>query len=194
MAGIGIIVDAAEARAGIESILRAVERPRGLMDALGGYFVFSTQRRFETETAPDGSAWPRLSPRTANKRIGRKGRRGYEHILRLSGRLYQSITYEAADDSVEWGTNVVYGRIQQLGGTIDMPERQGTVTLKRVKRKGGVRSRFARVGTNGAESQSVRIGAHRITIPARPYLGLSSVDQQRISEIAADYLRREAGQ
>lgn len=190
---IAYVIDDAQAKSAIAAAARAVEHPQGLMAAFGGYFVMSTQRRFETETGPDGVRWPRLSARTANKRLG-KGRRGYDHMLRVTARLYQSIAYEAMANSVEWGSNVKYARIHQLGGAIDIPAREGRVRLKSIRRKGGgVRSRFARRGTKGAIERAVQIGAHRIVIPARPYLGVNAVDEAELADIAVDYLRSEVG-
>lgn len=190
--GITYIIDAAAVQQALDSVAGAIAHPKGLMDALGGHFVFSAQRNIETETAPDGTKWPPLSPRTANKRIGRKGRRGYAHMLRVTARLYQSLSYEATDTSVEWGSNVKYARIHQLGGTIDMPAREGHVTLKSIRRKGGgVRSRFARRGAKGATERAINIRGHQIHIPARPYLGISAADEAAIPAIAAEYLRSE---
>ena len=70
--------------------------------------MVSTQRRFETGTAPDGSAWP------ASFRAGLVGGR----TLVDTGRLVQSITHNAQDDGVQVGTNVLYAAIHQFGGVI----------------------------------------------------------------------------
>ena len=193
MPGVTFVLDDAEALGALDRLRRAAEHPRGGMEAIGAHFVFSSQRNIETETSPEGVRWPPLSPRTANKRIG-KGRRGYEHMLRVTTQLYRSIVYEATDASVEWGSNVEYARVHQLGGVIDMPAREGTVTLKSIRRKGGgIRSRFARTGTRGATSRVVSIRAHQVRIPARPYLGISALDRDEVPLIVADYLRSEVG-
>lgn len=194
MAGIAHSLDADLATDVLGRLERAAANPQGAMHALGAHFVFSTQRNIELETAPDGKRWPRLSPRTAAKRVG-KGQRGFDHMLRVSNRLYASISYQVLADGVEWGSNLVYARIHQLGGTINMPPRQGSVTLKRIRRKGGgVRSRFARTGAKGGEVRQVSIRGHQVRVPARPYLGISATDRQEVPEIIADYIRQEAGQ
>jgi phage virion morphogenesis protein len=193
MAGVTHTLDDEAFRAELDRIQRAAESPLGAYHALGAHFVFSTQRNFETETAPDGTPWQRLSPRTANARVG-KGRRGTDHILRQTVRLYRSISYQAFDNAVEWGTNVVYGRIHQLGGAVEMPARQATISLKRIRTKGdGIRSRFARSGAKGATERLVNVRGHTIRIPARPYLGISAADRTAVPEVIADYLRGEAG-
>lgn len=195
MAGVSFHLDDSLAQDILSRIERAASRPTGAMHAIGAHFVMSAQRNIETETAPDGSKWPPLSPRTANQRVGRRGaRRGYDHMLRVTNRLYASISYVATDRSMEWGSNVEYARVHQLGGVIQMPARQGKVTLKSIRRKGGgIRSRFARAGTKGSETRDVEIRAHQVRIPARPYLGISPFDRDEVPEVVAVYLRSEVG-
>lgn len=112
-------------------------------------------------------------------------------MLRVSGRLYQSISYRALESSVEWGTNLVYGRIHQLGGVIDQPARQGKVSLKTIRKAGSARRRFVREGTKGSETKLVSIRAHQVQIPARPYLGVSEADRSAVLAIINDHLERE---
>ena len=70
-----------------------------------------------------------------------------------------------------------------------MPARQGTVSLKSIRQKGGgLRTRFAKRGSRGAQDRDVSIRAHTVTIPARPYLGVSDADRQRLTEIATAHL------
>lgn len=193
MAGVSITIDDRRMLDALNQLQRAAERPAGAMKTLGQHFVTSTQMNIEHETAPDGTPWPPLSPRTANRRVGGK-RRGEHPMLRVSGRLYASISYLAEPDSVEWGSNVVYARIHQLGGVIDIPARTGKVSLKGLRRKGGgIRSRFVRPGTRGAREKSVSIRGHQVRIPARPYLGITAADRQAVPQIIADYLRAEVG-
>lgn len=193
MAGVSFSLDDKTALEGLARLKRAAGDLQGAMHALGGHFVFSTQRNIETETAPDGQKWRPLSPRTAERRIGR-GRgarmRGYGHILRVTARLYQSVSYQVLSDGVEWGSNLVYARIHQLGGDIDMPARQATVYLKNIRRRG---NRFVRFNTRGAESRIASIRGHCIHNPARAFLGISAYDRQEVPNIIADHLRREAG-
>ncbi|QND45203.1 phage virion morphogenesis protein (plasmid) [Rhizobium lusitanum] len=177
--------------AGLEKLDAANGSLSDANNAIGAYLVTSTQRRFERETGPDGKPWQRLKPRTAARRI--KGRpRGYANILRVSRRLEQSIVYEADDEGIAVGTNVIYAAIQHLGGTIAMPERQQTIyqnydaktdTLDQTFRTRG-RSNFAR---------DVTVGAHEIKIPGRPYLGIDDADRTEIAAIIEDhYLGEDA--
>jgi len=194
MAGVSFRLDDNEVLGALDRLHRAADNPRPAMDELGAHFVFSTQRNIELETAPSGQRWPALSPRTAAKRVG-TGRRGFDHMLRVKLRLFQSISYEALDASVEWGSNLVYARIHQLGGEIPMQPRRGTIRFKSIRRKGGgVRSRFVRLGTKGATEKAVSIRGHTVRVPARAYLGISAYDREQVPEIVSGYLRREVGQ
>jgi phage virion morphogenesis protein len=89
-------------------------------------------------------------------------------ILQDTGRLRQSITYLASDDQVEVGTNVIYAAIHHLGGTITAKNAPYLVFK-------------APDGSGFRRKKSV-------TIPARPFLGISESDEAAILEIATDYL------
>ncbi len=82
-----------------------------VMAAIGTGVVGSTHMRFVTQTDPDGMAW-----RTLNEEYAKDKRNS--RILTESGRLRDSINAQAGQDEVRVGTNVVYGRIHQEGGTI----------------------------------------------------------------------------
>lgn len=170
-------------------VVAVATRPEAMMRDIAGYLLFSTQRRFETETDPDGKKWEPLSPRTAKARAGRKIR-GTDHILRQTTRLYQSLTSASDATSAQLGTNAEYAGIHQFGGAIQMPARQSRLSFKKVRGKRGVR--FVRAGTKDATVKDVTIGAYAISMPARPYLGISQADRVEIETIAADALRREA--
>lgn len=95
---------------GTEAISRALhalerrgENLKPALSEIGAMLVTSTQTRFEAERDPGGRAWEPLRHRSGP-------------ILRLSGRLYKSLTYAVGTRQVEVGTNVPYARIHQLGG------------------------------------------------------------------------------
>lgn len=188
MAGTSISIQD-DATPALARLVAIATRPEAMMRDIAGYLLFSTQRRFETETGPDGSKWAPLSPRTAKARSGRK-ERGTDHILRQTTRLYQSLTISADATTAQLGTNSVYAAIHQFGGDIPMPERQSRISFKKVRGKRGVR--FVRTGTKDATVQDVTVRAHSVRIPARPYLGVNDADRVEIEIIAADALRQEA--
>lgn len=158
--------------------------PSRMMDAVGGYMIGQVQRRFETETGPDGSAWVPLSPRTANARVTRANRRGYDTKLLVDRRLYVSITQEADASSATVGTNDIRAAVHQFGASIAMPERQTKVRLRKAKG----RTRFARKDHKRVREVDATIGAHTVTIPARPYLGFADADRAEIAAIALDVM------
>lgn len=78
---------------------------RQLFDDIGQYMVSSTQRKIKTGIAPENAPLTK-----AWKKNGLQ--------LRDTGRLLSSITHKTEEKSVTIGTNLVQGRIQQLGGQI----------------------------------------------------------------------------
>lgn len=204
MAGarIRIEVDDAEIAAGLGRLIEAGRDLAPVMDAIGAALLFSTQRRFETKTGPDGGAWAPFAPSTLRRM---PDRRKPAELLLDSGRLRGSLSFLADDASVQVGTNVVYAGIHQFGGEITKPERDASATFI-VAREGagrtkagkrvGSRLRFAKASTR-AKSRHTReftVPEHTIRIPARPYLGISEADRAEILAIVADHLAPPAAE
>jgi len=183
MTGISISVELqdATARQSLRDLLTRIENPRGFYKGVGELLLASTRDRFETETAPNGAPWTPLKPATIRART-RKGQLPLT-ILRSNSKgmsgssLAGSINYIASDDEVRVGSPKVYAAIHQLGGTID----------KQAGSRYMVGRRFAKRDKEGGKD--VAIKAHAITIPARPYIGISAADQEAILEQAEDFLR-----
>ncbi|SIR43185.1 phage virion morphogenesis (putative tail completion) protein [Rhizobium sp. RU35A] len=157
-----------------------------IMDAIAGHLLFSTQRRFETETAPDGQQWKQLSPRTAAVRRGRS-KRGFNHILRDRLRLYESLQTSSDATSAVVGTNVVYAAIHQFGGPIEKTARTATIYQNYNAKTDTFDQRF-RSKARSNFARDVTIKAHVIDMPARPYLGFNDDDRAAIAEIIADHI------
>lgn len=187
--GVRIEVDDKAVLATLSAAQRVSANPASIMAAVEPYLVFSTQRHIETERGPDGP-WPRLSPRTASRRIGGR-QRGFENMLRVTNRLYSSITGDSGPDYAAVGSNLAYARIHQLGGTIDMPERQQTIYQAYDARRDRLSAKF-RAKRRSNFARDVKVGALQVTIPARPYLYIDQTDRDEIERIAADVIRREA--
>lgn len=154
---------------GVASALRnlqiAVRDPQPLLRAIGVALARNTEDRFEDETAPDGSAWAPLSP------LYRPHKRG-AGILRaaaMHGGLQGSITSFVEGGAVIIGTNKIYGAVHQFGATIRPRNPRGRLILRDWKGR-----------AFGA--------AREVTVPARPYLGLSRFDETTILEVTEDYL------
>jgi phage virion morphogenesis protein len=132
------------------------------MMEIGEDIAISTSQRFQQGIAPDGSSWAPLStnPKTVLARI-RRGR-GHEHPLIDTGALSDATRSGPHWQITDGGARVVIG----------------------------VNRHFA----SGADARVHQFGTHRagrnrsITIPARPFLGLSAADEATVLEIIQSYL------
>ncbi|ANH04610.1 phage virion morphogenesis protein [Shinella sp. HZN7] len=146
---------------GFRQLERVMDNTTPVMAAIGTGLVGSTHMRFVTQTDPDGAAWRALNTDyAATKRNTR--------ILTESGRLRDSINSRAGATEVRVGTNVIYAAIHQFGGTI--------------KPKSASHLRFF-IGDTLVTVASV-------TLPPRPFLGISSDDETMIAETIFDFLDR----
>ena len=141
----------------------AMDDTADLVARVGSYLTGVTRDRFDSQTGPDGSAWQPLQPR-----YQRRKKQNKDKILTLRGYLRgQLVSQVVGGKSVEVGSNLVYAAVHQFGGTI--------------KPKSGKLLAF-----RGHVAKSV-------TIPARPYLGLSDADQNELVERTLDWLRTSGG-
>lgn len=154
---------------------------------IGERLVESTRQRFKTQTAPDGTPWTPLKPATIRRKV-----KNPDKILTLQGYLGgnaggggQGPRWQPIDDNtVEVGVNAKYGAIHQFGGEIQMPVRQATVRYRSV----AGRVLFAGRKHKKVTQRQVTIAAHSITMPARPFLGISGADDQEIRQIIQDWV------
>jgi phage virion morphogenesis protein len=136
-----------------------------LLRIIGDYGVDTTKRRFEAQAAPDGTPWAALNSAYAAMKPS-----GY-NILFLSGALLNSQHWVAGIGEVKWGSGMIYAAAHQWGAVIT-PKTAKALVFK--------------TGLGGA--QTVRVQS--VTLPARPYLGLSAEDRIEIPLLAQDYLIR----
>lgn len=97
-----------------------------------------------------------------------KANRAGTSTLYKSGALSRSIDYLASPDSVMVGSGLVYARIHQFGGKIEPKSAKALAFM--------VGNQFYMVKS--------------VTMPARPYLGLSPDNQNEIVEASEDWLKR----
>lgn len=189
MAGIVITAEIqdADVRARLGDLMVRLSQRRVLFQQIGDRLQSSTKDRFRAGTGPDGQKWTPLKPATIKKRQRR--RKAQIAILRESGHLAGSIVTEVSDYQVRVGSPVEYAAIHQRGGTIAIPARDGTVYFAR-KRKDHPGRRFGKRENKTSEAVKVAIPAYTVTIPARPYLGLSPGDETAILEEVEDWLSR----
>ncbi|KMK68571.1 phage virion morphogenesis protein [Puniceibacterium sp. IMCC21224] len=192
MTGISVTVeiDDAELRAKLQDMIGRMDRPVGFFKNVGEHLLNSTRDNFESESSPDGVPWAQLKPATVRARQKRK--QTPIKILQATKNtgLMASInhrTMEVGDGQVSIGSPKVYAAIHQLGGTIKKAARQATIYQNYDKRTDTFDPTFRRKSKSNFASE-VTIPAHEITIPARPYLGVSAEDQEIIIEIADAWL------
>ncbi len=140
----------------LEQIIRNMGNLRPVLFDIGEHMQGSVEERFRTETDPHGRPWE------PNTEFTKKNKRNSQILTESGGPgLRGSIHYQVGSDSLEQGTNKIYGAIHQLGGTI--------------KAKGGALA----IGRPDGAFALVK----QVTIPQREYLGLSKDDRDIIEEI-----------
>jgi phage virion morphogenesis protein len=174
MAGAFTLISKIDDREIAAALDRLRDKSRNLRPALvniGEELLRSTQQRFASQADPDGRPWQRLKDST----IAGKALRGHsDKILRQRGYLSDLIRYQAGDGEVRIGTNRIYGAIHQFGGTT------AAHVIKPVRGKA--------LAWPGARHPARAVNHPGSEIPARPFLGISRTDRERIMEIIGDHL------
>lgn len=161
----------------VERMLARLDRRFGnllpLMDRIGELLVSNTKHRFETSRGPDGRSW-KPSERVVSGAVPQEGK-GMGPVggktLVIDGHLRDSITHLATSRNVEVGSNLIYARIHQLGGTI-VPKAAPALSFKL------------------PDGELVHI--MKVVIPARPYLGIDAVDVAGIERLADQFAEASA--
>ena len=182
-------LDTTEAQQRLRVLIGLMDRKRPFFDDVGNLLVASIGRRFHAQRAPDGTPWAPLKPATIKAR--RRRGRSKLAILRETGGLAGSINAQTSDDEVRVGSTHDLAAIHQLGGTIEMPARAAKI-YRRKDKKGTVGRRFVKK-EKANHITDAQIAAHRITIPARPFLGVSAEDQTDIMAAADRWLTGGSG-
>lgn len=144
-----------------------------LAERFGVYLESATIERFETETAPDGSAW--------DKSIRAKEEGG--QTLTDSSQLRSSIHSEPANGSVRWGSNKIYARIHNEGfdGTVTVGAHSRTITQA-----------FGRQLPGGLVVQ-VASFERAMKMPKRTFLGINSEDEAELIALTEEYAAEIGG-
>ncbi|MGM3162397.1 phage virion morphogenesis protein [Dickeya undicola] len=161
---------------GLGELIQRLEHREPLMREMAAAMHDAVEENFASQGRP---AWAGWSPRYAKKREGGK-------ILQKSGRLAASISEYSDNDNATVGTNVVYARIHQEGGTINIAARSQQAHYK--KDKSG-RWRFSSAAA-AEKTQWNTLGSYKIKMPARPFLHITEPDVDRMETTAQNYLQR----
>ncbi|NHB90760.1 phage virion morphogenesis protein [Photorhabdus cinerea] len=146
-----------------------------MMRQIAATMADAVEENFKQQGRP---AWLGWSPAYAKKRAGGK-------ILQHTGRLASSIQPFSDNDEALVGTNVIYARIHQEGGTINMPARSQQAHYRHKKGKRRFSSK-----AKADHSQWNTLPAYKIQMPARPFLKLTDSDAGQIQDILERYLQQ----
>jgi phage virion morphogenesis protein len=91
---------------------------------------------------------------------------GTSILLQTGQHLLQSIAWEASADTAEWGATWEYAHVHQDGMTI-VPRNAKNLVFKIAGKT---------------------IAASKVTIPARPFVGLSADNEMEMEELITDFL------
>lgn len=158
MAGTGIRVDDDDVDGALQRLYEAAGNLGPALKNIGEYESRVTRRRFIDEKDPEGNPWKDLNPLYAKTKKGPGKLRGETRSL-------SQIVYQVASDSVEIGSNEVYARIHNEGGTI-VPKNAAALVF-----------------SMGGQTFNVQ----SVTIPRRQFLGISSADLEEIQAIVQDH-------
>lgn len=133
-------------------------RRRLLLEELAAAGESATRERFDAAgPGPDGVPWPPRRDATNPK-----------PLLSGLGTLADSISTSASARTARWGSNRIYARIHQLGGTI------------RPRRRRALRFRIGRR----------MVFARHVTIPARPFIGWGDAEERLADGIVRSWVER----
>lgn len=138
---------------------------RPLMQDLGEFLIETTKQRFQTSTAPDGSKWQPNAPATYLAYLS-----AFKGSFGKNGRITKGGAGRAA------GKKPLIGETGRLGREIYY-QADDSVEIG----SGLIYSAIHQFGGQAGRGLSV-------TIPARPYLGISASDDAAIHDMAGAYL------
>ncbi|MDR1862644.1 MAG: phage virion morphogenesis protein [Treponema sp.] len=167
MAGAAVSVGLSEIE-GLARILNGVKLSSQdrvqLLENLGAELESQTQERFDTKKDPEGKPWQALAQKTRD--YYREHFPQAQPPLVIDGGLRDSIESQVSGWSVLTGATKIYAAIHQFGGEI-VPKKAGALFVP---------------GYGMLK---------KVTIPARPYLGISS---ENAADIVLNVQRFLAGQ
>jgi phage virion morphogenesis protein len=159
MTGVHIAVDDAAVLAALGRLIATGRQPDAVLQAIGLMLADSTRERIRDEETPEGVPFAPLHPLYKEQKQG-------AGILRESQTLFRTIVSQVSGNQVVVGTNRPHARVHQFGATI--------------------RPKTAAALVFGLGDQT--IFAQQVTVPARPFLGVSAADRDAITDLIADAL------
>ena len=154
--------DVASANEEIREIIDRIKDKAAVHAIIGLTLYDQTIERFENEEDPSGNTWEGLHPITLSNRRNAAG------ILRDTGELFRSIHYKSSASQAEVGTNLNHPKVWVMQHGADIKPRR--VPNLRIPYGDGY------------------VFSKGVTIPARPYIGIGSKDEEVLREELVAYL------
>lgn len=167
----------------INQYVQVLGDPKPLFRDIGEFLIIAHNQRFRDQTSPDGTPWAPLSPGYLKTK-----RKNQNKILFLDGYLATTMRYQVGENELQFGSNLPYAAIHQFGGERSKAASMRTLYFKRDK-EGGVGNKFVKKKKSDF-AQDVQVGAYKIRMPARPFLGTSEEDNVEILNIVINHLER----
>lgn len=171
-----------------------------VMQTLGEVLAKSTMARFVTSIGPNGTPWQRNTETTylryleqkngvtleKGENAGRLNAKGVDAavgkkpLVGVTKRLSTEIHAEPSADGVAIGSSLVYAAVQQFGAKMGAFGRYSQVSRRNQYKEGDFRKHAGTV-----QGFPIPWG----DIPARPYIGLSTADDDSVLKIMEGYLK-----
>lgn len=99
----------------LSDITNKLKGAKQFYSSVGAYIQRQTiKERFDKEQTPEGEKWKPLKPSTIKAR-NKRHKTSRMKILQDTGELRRSIKYEADNEKVKVGSNLIYARTHQFG-------------------------------------------------------------------------------
>lgn len=171
MALLTISVHDQAVQAALAALAARVAKPEPLLVAIGEGMHRRVDGRFSAQAGPDGAPWKPNAPAT-------KRAKGNKPILTDAGDLRRSIVPQVVAGVLTLSTHEPYAAIHQFGGAIERAAyskqvRHRTNAKGELLRSAIMNGRgliFAKDSHKRALTRWFEVAAHKINIPARPYM------------------------
>lgn len=93
---------------------------KSVFDSIGEQLQIIHRKRYKQQIDPDGNAWTPLN----EKYLAKKKEQGaYKDILQYTGKMLDTLTHQATDYGVKFGSNAIQAASQHYGRD-DIPSRK----------------------------------------------------------------------
>lgn len=182
MSGITLTFDAQDALSRLWDAREEMMLPAPLLRSMGERLLEFHQQRFQDQKSPAGVAWKELSPRY---RVSK--RKNQDKVLTRDGYLRNTLRWQVNADELLFGTDRAYGAIHHFGGEIQIAARSQQAYYRQ-KKSGEIDNQFVRKNKSNFAKWHT-IPAYKISIPARPWLGVSKTEGETLISLAKKYLQ-----